>query len=153
MSSAGPGFREALKPLVAGERVEIKLDGSLVRAKHRAQTLDQALSLAGELPEQKPKDPTFALLDKALRSASDSLRKEQARMADLLIAHRGALADNAERRMAVQGEIAAQAAKLARAKERLSLALDQRAASRLSTARAPEDALASEARALLAPSP
>ncbi len=153
VSAAGPGFRAALKPLVAGERVEIKLDGSLVRAKHRAQTLEQALSLAVELPEQKAKDPAFALLDKTLRTCSDSLRKEQARMADLLVAHRGALAENAERRMAVQGEIAAQAAKLARAKERLELALNQRAASRLSTARQPEDALSAEARALLAPSP
>jgi hypothetical protein len=153
VSAAGPGFREALKPLVAGERVELKLDGSLARAKHGAQTLEQALSLARELPEQKPKDPSFALLDKTLRSAGDSLRKEQARMADLLIAHRGSLAENAERRMAVQGEIATQAAKLARAKERLELALNQRAASRLSTERGPEDGLSAEARALLAPSP
>jgi hypothetical protein len=163
VSAAGAAFREALKPLVAGERVEVKLDGSLSRAKHSAQTLEQAALLASELSEAKPKDPAFGGLDKTLRTCSDSLRKEQARMADLLVAHRGALAEHAERRMAVQAEIAAQAAKLARAKERLELALNQRAASRLNTAapangsaREPnpaDDGLSAEARALLAPSP
>jgi hypothetical protein len=156
VAAAGPSLRNAVKPLLAGERLDVRLDGSLTRAKHAATKLEQAAQLAAELPEPKVKDPTFALLDKALRAASEALRKEHARTAEILIDHRAAVAEGAERRMAVQSELAKQAAKQARAKERLELALEQRAASRLHTARgteAAEDALSREARALLTPSP
>jgi hypothetical protein len=154
VAAAGPAYRETVpKPLLAGERVEVRLDGAMVSSKHGATKLEQAVQLAGELPEPKVKDRSFATLDKALRAASDTLRKEQARMAEILAAHRAALGEAADRRMALQSELATEAGKLARAKERVELALGQRAASRLNTAQASEDALSAEARALLAPSP
>lgn len=153
VTAAGPAFREAIKPLLAGERLDVRLDGGSVRGKHAAQKVEQAVQLAVELPEPKLKDPSLEGLDKALRAATDAFRKERGRMAEILADHRAALAEGAERRMAVQGQLATQAAKQARAKERLELALEQRAAGRLNTSRGADDALSAEARALLAPSP
>jgi hypothetical protein len=153
VSSAGAAFQEALKPLVAGERVEVGLDGSLLRSRHSVQTLEEAEKVVALLPEPKLKEGAFSQLDQALRRRLDELRSDLARTGELVSAHRAALLDGGEQRMELQAQLATQAAKFSRARHRLETALGQRSARGLSTARGSEDPLSSEARALLDPAP
>jgi hypothetical protein len=153
LRAAGPAFREGEKPLGAGERVEVRLDGSVLRSRHTAQTLEQAEQAARVLREPKPKDAAFASLDQSLRASLEELQREKARERELTAAHRAALTVPGPERMALQAQLSAHAAILSRARRRLETALAQRAASRLSTARGVEDRLSGEARMLLEPSP
>jgi hypothetical protein len=98
----------------------------------------------------------WAVLDQSFRAALAALRATLLRERELSSAHRAALADatlgDAER-MALQEQIAAHAATVSRARNRLETALAQRAASRLGTSQGGEDRLSAEGLELLAPSP
>jgi hypothetical protein len=156
LSAAGSAFPEAERPLVAGERAEIRLDGRLSRSLHAAKTLEQALQALARLPEPRRDDGAFGSLEAALRARLTETEGELARERELVTAHRATLSageDAGEQRMALQSELAAHAETLSRAKDRLRTALAQRAASGLSSARGSEDRLSQDARQLLAPSP
>lgn len=153
VSAGGAAFQPLDKPLAAGERLEISLDGKLARGRHDLRTLEDAERAALKQRAAKGEPPELAVLDQDLRTSLGELTRAREHERELLAAHRSALADAGTERMALQAELALHAASLSRARARLRTALAQRSASRLGTELGLEDRLSREARLELDPSP
>jgi hypothetical protein len=136
--------------LAAGDGFIAKVDVRLQRLPHKLPTLEAAEAAALKLRAPKRSDAAIApRLDGLVEAALAELAPHLTRQDTLLAQHRALVQARDADTLAVQAELAENAAKVAEARARLRTALGQRAAALQTPASGADDALSQKARAQL----
>lgn len=142
-----PGEGELL--LGAGDGFSLRVDGTLKRLPHRAATLEDAAHLAFAL-RAMPAEPVLDELERLLTQRMAAVRPKWERERSLTAQHRERVRAKSPEAETLQRELAENAADLSRERSKLRLCLGQRAAARLVSGTAEDDARSREAREMLA---